>query len=548
MPWLAVGIFCIMCCGVFTCSASADKLEKPEKYWAFFRPKTDTTLESGYLCARAKARRGRHGFPAPCLADFPVSAEALAQVGRCADSLGQVSRWLNGVGFWGDAATAARVAALPEVRSVRPMASRAASRCSPLAGRRQAVATNVALDRLRRYQLRRMQSDSFRARGLDGRDVRIAVFDAGFRGARTAAPLRHLWDGGQILRSRDFVAHDSDVFLPSEHGTSVLSCIAGQAGEKLYGQAPGASFLLARTERLLWEIPVEEDLWIAALEWAERHGADLVNSSLGYTRPHHQRRELTGSATAISRAAGMAARRGLLVINSAGNEGNSDWHYIGLPADEDSVLTVGGTSPFTDLRASFSSFGPNAAGEPKPDVVAPGIAAVAGALGPQESQGTSFSAPLVTGFAACLLQYRPELSAMALHRLLRRSGHLAPYFDYALGHGVPQAGKAFARLAERAYAPAAPTFRSEIDGDFLAVTLDVERYQRRFSEGEPEHVYVFYHVVAPNGRLRAYRLLRNPKREIRIRVKSLSPDDLLRVHYEGYTFELPLNEVLQSSP
>lgn len=511
------------------------------KYWAYFTAKTTAEPEDTWLSPKCRARRRHHDFPEYVKADAPVNPIPLREITRSVDSLGQVSRWLNAVGFWGDAGTARKIASLPGVRRVAQMPSpfRKVTANIP-----QAVTTDVQPQRLRAYQTARLGADTFRHNGLEGQGVRIAVFDAGFRGANQTNALRHLWDNGRVLRTRDFVGNDSNVFFPSAHGTMVLSCIAGRNDTQYYGLAPEAEFLLARTERLVWEIASEEDNWIAALEWAERHGADLVNSSLGYTGPRYRREDMTGNRAPVSRAAGMAARRGLLVINSAGNEGENEWHYIAAPADEDSVLSVGATSPYTDLRASFSSFGPNAKGETTPVVVAPGIVAAASGLGePQEIQGTSFSAPLVTGFAACLRQKNPELRAMELHRLIRSSGHLHPYFDYELGHGVPQAAKALQLMRSGDYG-VPPTFTSRIDQRVLILNLERKRYQRRVEEGQPRNVYVFYHVQGRNGSLRAYRLLRNPKPEIRIHLEGLDFKDTLRIHYEGYTLEVILEDVL----
>ena len=510
------------------------------KYWAYFTAKKATQPEAGWLSPRCRARRRHHGFPVQVMADVPVNPRPLGEVSRLADSLGQVSRWLNAVGFWGNAKTARKVAALPGVRRIARMPTPAHRQAAKLP---QAVTTDVTPERLRAYQVTRLQADTFRQKGLEGRGVRIAVFDAGFRGARQTAALQHLWDNDQVRRTRDFVGNDSDVFFPSAHGTMVLSCIAGRKDSLYIGLAPKAEFLLARTERLIWEVASEEDNWIAALEWAERHGADLVNSSLGYTRPRYRRQDMDGKIAPVSRAAGLAAKRGLLVVNSAGNEGEDQWRYIAAPADEDSVLSVGATSPFTDLRAPFSSFGPNANGEAAPVVTAPGIvAAAAGLRDLREIQGTSFSAPLVTGFAACLRQKNPGLRAMALHQLIRSSGHLHPYYDYELGHGVPQAAKAL-RLMRNAQIDPQPTFSSRVEQGVLVLNLNQGRYQKRMEEGKPRHTYVFYHVEGPDGRLRAQRLLRNPKPEIRIHLQTLDTRDTLRVHYEGFTLEVAMEDV-----
>lgn len=521
----------------------AQDMQGPTKYWAYFKDKKDTLPEADWISQKARRRRARHNFPAATYADAPVHPKYVTQVAERADSMGHASRWLNAVAFWGDSHIAGQVSALPGVRRVAAMPRLASGPASMPA---TDASGSLAVDRLRAYQVGRLQIDSFRKAGLDGRDVTIAIFDAGFKGAQKTPALRHLWEENRILRLRDFVGRDSNVFFPSAHGTMVLSCIGGREDTSAYGLAPEARFMLARTERYLWEVASEEDHWIAALEWAERHGADLVNSSLGYTTPRYRRSDMNGRVSPVSRAAGLSARRGLLVINSAGNDGDGNWRYIAAPADEDSVLSVGATAPKTDLRAPFSSVGPNAMGELAPRVCAPGIVAGASGQDPVKVQGTSFSAPLVTGFAACLLQRKPALRAMELFEIIQKSGHLHPYYDYELGHGVPQASRALQLLAPETKPQINPTFRSSVEQSRLQIELERSVYQKRLRDGEPQHVYVFYHVARANGTLKAYRLLRNPQQEIIIHLEPLDETDLIRVHYEGYTLELPMDEVIRN--
>ena len=167
------------------------------------------------------------------------------------------------------------------------------------------------------------------------------------------------------------------------------------------GLATGANFLLAITE-VSSEPFSEEENWLAAVEWAYKNGADIISSSLGYTNNRYFTKDMDGKKSFVVKAASLAARKGMLVINAAGNDGDSEWKVISTPADADSILTIGGVSPETNLHINFSSYGPTADGRMKPNVSAFGEAVVANTKGNVEiAFGTSFATPLVAGFAAC---------------------------------------------------------------------------------------------------------------------------------------------------
>jgi serine protease AprX len=223
---------------------------------------------------------------------------------------------------------------------------------------------------------------------------------------------------------------------------AVLSCVAGRIEGIQIGLAIDAEFLLARTET--WtEFFSEEEQWLAAAEWADKNGAHIINSSLGYTYHRYFPEQMNGKKSLVSRAANMAARKGILVVNSAGNEGDGKWKIIGTPADADSVLSIGGISPWTGFHTGFSSFGPTSDKRMKPNVTAYGHVIGAGPGGLSQTQGTSFSGPLTAGFAACAKQARPNMTNMQLFKEIEKSADLYPYFDYAHGYGVPQASYFF---------------------------------------------------------------------------------------------------------
>ena len=228
------------------------------------------------------------------------------------------------------------------------------------------------------------------------------------------------------------------------HGTQVLSVIGAYKEGALIGPAYGAEYLLARTEDVASETPVEEDYWIAGVEWADTMGADIVSTSLGYniwdegTGEDYTYEDLDGNTARITIAADWAVERGITVICAAGNEGNDPWHYALFPSDGDSVIAVGAVNP-DGSPATFSSRGPTADGRIKPDVAAPGVDVLIAVSAPDSyalSRGTSYAAPLTAGVAALLLQAHPEWGPMDVREALRRSGDHALGPDNNVGWGV----------------------------------------------------------------------------------------------------------------
>ena len=292
-------------------------------------------------------------------------------------------------------------------------------------------------------QLQRMQGDMFANKGIDGKGIRIAVFDGGFHAVNTHAAFKHLRDNGQIVSTWNFTAKNADVFDNHGHGTMVLSCIAGQIGDLQLGLATAATFLLAKTE--VDPEPFKEEVWWAqAAEWADKNGADIINSSLGYTKDRHYTCEMDGRSY-VARAANMAVQKGILVCNSAGNSGDdTEWKIISTPADAEYVLSVGGIIPSLKSYSHiyFSSYGPTYDGRMKPNVCNYGYCQVADPWNDTASTfaaGTSFSSPLTAGFAACALQTNKNLSSLQLKHEIEQSADLYPYYDYAHGYDVPQA-------------------------------------------------------------------------------------------------------------
>jgi len=281
--------------------------------------------------------------------------------------------------------------------------------------------------------------------GPPGSGVRIGLLDTGYE--LTHESLQHL----EVMDQWDFINGDSvvanEIGDPEDqftHGTSVLSLIGGYAPGQLIGPAYGASYLLAKTEIRDEEIPIEEDYWVAGLEWAEELGADVVSSSLGYL-DWYDYSDMDGNTAVTTVAADLAASRGVVVITAAGNEALDDWHYIIAPADGHQVVAVGAVDTL-GLRASWSSVGPTYDGRTKPDVMACGSGTyTASPYAPEayyRGTGTSLATPLVGGAAALLLQADTTMTPTEVIDALRRTASRASSPDNFYGWGVIDADAA----------------------------------------------------------------------------------------------------------
>jgi serine protease AprX len=284
--------------------------------------------------------------------------------------------------------------------------------------------------------------------GYQGQGITIAVIDAGFYNADLLPAFDSLKTNNQILATFDFVDKGISVYEDNNHGMNVLSIIGGNIPGKLIGSAPKANFLLLRSEDVFSEYSVEEDNWAAAAEFADSAGADIINTSLGYSvfdnpAQNYTYLNMDGNTAFVTKAADLAASKGMIVVVSAGNQGNDAWRYISAPADGDSVLAVGAVNIYASY-AEFSSRGPSSDGRVKPNVAAVGYQTILQDISGQVSKGngTSFSAPIISGLAACLWQALPDLTNMEIIARIEQSSHQFSNPDYKLGYGIPDFAKA----------------------------------------------------------------------------------------------------------
>jgi serine protease AprX len=433
----------------------------PGKYWVQFTDKENTPFRIDepreFLSDRAIERRARYNI-AVIEQDLPIDPAYLDSLVKTGVEVLNPSKWFNAVTIaTTDTSLLNKIRQMSFVRQLKSVRTTKSGK---------AVQDKFAAEFLTK-SLTEAQTDTtlllygqatkqtgmvnghiLHNQGYQGQGMIIAVLDAGFRNVNINPAFDSLWRKNQILGTWDFVKNKPVAFDGHSHGAQVLSIMAGNLPRQLVGSAPKASYYLLQTEDPATEYLVEEDNWVAGAEYADSVGADLINTSLGYSvfedeRMNHTYSDMDGNTTRITQAADFACQKGILVVTSASNEGNKDWHYITAPADADSVLTVGAVDSL-GRYAEFSSTGPTYDRRIKPNVTGQGsLTAIVNTDGSViRGSGTSFSSPLICGFTACLWQANRSLSPMEIITSLQESASMANAPDSLLGYGIPDYGKA----------------------------------------------------------------------------------------------------------
>ena len=419
------------------------------KYRISLKDKAATTYSldkpEQYLSLKSIERRKRQNLPIDST-DLPVCKKYVDAIRQKGAHVLVTGKWENFVTVsCNDSTIIKHIAQLPFVRStekvwkgnvqkttVRDSLVNKPLRSDSLYG---PAITQIAMSR----------ADLLHEAGFKGQGMTIAVIDAGYHNVDKITAMSNI----KILGTRDFVNPQGDIYAESSHGMCVLSCMAMNQPNIMIGTAPEASYWLLRSEDEFSENLVEQDYWAAAIEFADSVGVDLVNTSLGYYEfddptKNYRYRDLNGHFALMSREAGKAADKGIVVVCSAGNAGAGPWKKITPPGDAENVLTVGAINKKA-LLAPFSSVGNTADGRVKPDVMAVGASSdVMGTDGNlRRANGTSFSSPIMCGMVACLWQACPKLTAKEVIELVRRSGDRAGFPDNIYGYGVPDLWKAY---------------------------------------------------------------------------------------------------------
>lgn len=438
--------------------------QRVEKYWVSFADKAvpmEYRLDnpSAYLGPRALERRVRQRIAVDSL-DLPVCPQYVAALEHAGMRVQNRSKWLNGVSAYVPEGTdvsfldTMRCVAgyqllevgesrVPDINSFLPVINTAHREDYMAYGRSYYNNAYAQIKQLNGIQLHR--------NGYEGQGVIVGVCDGGFPGVDTITAFARMRDEGRLLAVRDFVWEGDSVFSVHDHGTVVLSTMASYDPGMYVGTAPMASYILCRTENTTQETPLEEYNWVAAAEYLDSMGADIVTSSLGYyyfdnSMFDHALAGLDGRTYVMSIGADIAVSRGMLVINAAGNDGQSNPQHLNSPADVERVLTVGACDRDGNW-ASFSSYGPTADLRIKPDVLALGSSVQCiGAPGVvHATSGTSLATPILAGMMACLMQQSPDLTPQQLCDSVRAWGHLANAPNVHEGYGIPDFGKALQR-------------------------------------------------------------------------------------------------------
>jgi len=431
---------------------SADGQSPQYRYLILFKDKIGSeyliSQPQSFLSARAIARRDKMRIKVT-EQDLPVNASYIGQLKSKGAQVLFPLKWINGAVIKTDPTTLKNILKLPSVSGYyKNMALDSLPNQITNSLNRTLNSTVLPDYGTSLTQINQMGVDVMHQAGFKGENILISLLDDGFMEANNISALGAVFQEKRILSTLTTDPTRKSVYDSGSHGTEVLSTIAAQAPGKLYGTAFMANFALAQTEESQHELLIEEANWLRGAEWADSLGTDIVSSSLGYTKfdnpmYDHSYSDMNGKTALSTLAALWASRRGIICSISAGNEGSSAWKYISSPADADSIISVGAVDR-TGSRASFSSIGPSFDNRIKPDIAAMGLATVTALPTGSIStlNGTSFSAPLVAGLAAGLIQANPTKNAWEIMDAMRRSGNQSTKPDNILGYGIPNFDRA----------------------------------------------------------------------------------------------------------
>ena len=438
------------------------------------------------LSEKAVKRREKAGIPVPDFRDIPVFSGYIDQITALGFKLHCTSRWMNTALFktvvMSDVNALLKLPFVSEVKIVKNSSGKSESY--------DKLSFKTVQENLPPFDqpLLMLNGRMVHNSGLNGNGILIAVLDGGFSNADKISSLDGLRSRNGIKGTFDFVEKDEFVYGFHNHGTAVLSVLAGYIPESIEGTAQGADFWLLRSEDTGSEFPVEEDFWAAAAEFADSLGADIISSSLGYCTfddplMDYKFSDMDGNRTFITQAADIAASKGILVVNSAGNERNKTWIRIIAPSDGDSVLAIGAVDGYGTISA-FSSAGPSYDRQIKPDVVSQGVSVPVQVQASiiDRSSGTSFSCPIISGMCACIMQAVPVAVNSEIISALHSASDRFLKPDSLYGYGIPDIAEVINRLQDKYIRK--PGDRSEVSPnpfkDELKVTFREVPGQLRF--------------------------------------------------------------------
>lgn len=442
IPFIALALLSLISQGTFS---------QNTKYWIRFTDKNGSPYSvsnpSAFLTTKSIQRRTNHGI-AIDMTDIPVNQSYVNQVASTGATVLERSRWFNAVVI-----SVSSPSVLTSVNSLSCVASSTPvgrytsvthDVLSPVGPSAQKTSSTTPYNYGPSYtQVHQIGADCLHNLGFRGQNMTIAVIDAGFNQADINQVFDSLRNENRILGTFDFVDGNTGVYEDDQHGAEVLSCIVGNSPGQLIGTGPKAQVWLLRSENVFYEKKIEVCNWVVAAEYADSVGADICSTSLGYTTfddatQNYTYADLNGKTAVASIAATMATRKGMFMVNAAGNEGGGSWNYVGVPADADSICTVGSVNS-GGAHSSFSSVGPTADGRIKPEISTMGEGTYV--CGPGYSffsgNGTSFACPIAAGAVACLWQAHPTKSNMQILNAIKATASKASTPDNQYGWGIP---------------------------------------------------------------------------------------------------------------
>lgn len=444
----------------------------PHKYYVQFTDKNQNPYSlnhpEDFLTQRSIQRRLNQGIGYDDK-DLPVTPSYIEAVRNIGAVILNPTKWLNGTTIYlADTNLLGAIRNLPFVASVTHFTPHPVRNIEPVdkSGQEKIGASlkpsDLQLKSTKSYnygesytQIHQVNGDAMHDSGFTGQGIVIAQLDDGFYHVNQHPAFDSLYAHNQILGNKDFL-HDGMPFFDdpnADHGMCVLSIMGGNLPGHLIGAAPKASFWLLRTEEYYSEYQIEEYNWVSGSEFADSVGADIITSSLGYTTfdslfPSHTCADMNGHSTVAAIGANTAFSRGIVVVVSAGNEGNNmSWRCVSTPADADYAMAIAAVDG-NGIRASFSSVGVDTAGRVKPNLAAMGSGTViADPFGSYTyGSGTSFAAPIIAGMAACLLQATPNATNYMIKSALEQAGSQYSTPDSLLGYGIPNTYRAMIHM------------------------------------------------------------------------------------------------------
>jgi uncharacterized protein YpiB (UPF0302 family) len=431
-----------------------------QKYWLCFKDKDIRNYDyNSNLSKETIKNRIRFDLPLFQFTDVPLKQEYINALNEKGIKTVCRSKWLNAVSAVITEQQLAEIKKMEFIESVIPI------------DRKIMIAGNSIHPDPKYFSvsLKQMQAGKFLSDSITGKNIPLGIIDAGFENATKDKYLLHVFEQGKVKAQRDFIEPGKKDLVNEaldHHGRDVMDMIFGydEKSRTQVGLAVNANIYLARTENGAREYRGEEDNWVQAMEWMDSLGVRLINTSLGYAikmddpKDNYRQQDMNGMTTTITKAAQIAVdEKGIFLVVSAGNEGNNtEWRIISAPADAQGVLSVGATDDKVWEKMGYSSIGPEFLTYLKPNVSCYSL------------NGTSFSAPAVAGFVACLMEMNPALKNKELKDIVEKSGHLYPYGNNYIGYGVPLASRAQKLVKDPSY-DFNNTFEKKVKGKRIVI-------------------------------------------------------------------------------